>query len=354
MSSTQFPKVSYIPSLDGIRALSVLLVLVSHAGLGHVVPGGLGVTVFFFLSGFLITTLLVQEFYNEGRVSIRNFYLRRFFRLFPPLAVTLLIAYSLVAFDYADGGVSFSGLFYQVFYLANYQSIFNWAAETPKGLGILWSLAVEEHFYIFFPFLMQLSLGRIGIVGTARCLMLVCLVVLLWRYYLVLVHEVNEIRTYYATDTRIDSIIYGCILALVSNPVYKKETTRISVSAWFVLGCAVALMLVTLLYRDDVFRETLRYSLQGVALLPLFYCAIIHHRSWCFSWLDNAILKKLGVYSYSIYLIHHFIIGMIERYLGQINVFLNILCALLFSVIFAFMVDKYVEAYFKKLRARFR
>src|ERR1700686_3578696 len=85
-----------IPSLDGLRAISISIVLVSHAGYENVVPGGLGVTVFFFLSGYLITTLLMEERERSDRIDIGKFYLRRAFRLFPSLLVTLVIAYSLV------------------------------------------------------------------------------------------------------------------------------------------------------------------------------------------------------------------------------------------------------------------
>src|SRR5258708_23783464 len=75
----------YIPSLDGIRAVSFMLVFLAHAGLEDKIPGGLGVTIFFFLSGYLITTLLRTEADQSGRISIRDFYLRRGLRLFPPL-----------------------------------------------------------------------------------------------------------------------------------------------------------------------------------------------------------------------------------------------------------------------------
>src|SRR3977135_1168749 len=95
-----------IPSLDGLRAISIMIVLVSHAGYGGVVPGGLGVTIFFFLSGYLITTLLVDERERSGRIDIGKFYLRRVFRLFPPLLVTLVIAYFLVLLGLLDGGIA--------------------------------------------------------------------------------------------------------------------------------------------------------------------------------------------------------------------------------------------------------
>src|SRR5262249_32843144 len=94
-----------IPSLDGLRAISISIVLVSHAGYGSVVPGGLGVTIFFFLSGYLITTLLMDERERFHRIDIGKFYLRRMFRLFPPLLLTLVIAYSLVLLGLLDGGI---------------------------------------------------------------------------------------------------------------------------------------------------------------------------------------------------------------------------------------------------------
>src|SRR6185437_16099343 len=86
------PESLYIPSLDGIRALSFFLVFFSHAGLGDLVPGGFGVSVFFLLSGFLITTLLRLEFARNKRISLSHFYLRRVLRILPPLYVTLALA----------------------------------------------------------------------------------------------------------------------------------------------------------------------------------------------------------------------------------------------------------------------
>jgi peptidoglycan/LPS O-acetylase OafA/YrhL len=168
--STRYPPESgAIPSLDGLRAISILIVLVSHAGYGSAVPGGLGVTIFFFLSGYLITTLLLDETERSGRINIGKFYLRRVFRLFPPLLVTLFIAYSLVALGLLDGGISWSGVLAQLFYFANYYGLFfDPGNTTAAGTGILWSLAVEEHFYMIYPTvlagLLALGLSRLRIV----------------------------------------------------------------------------------------------------------------------------------------------------------------------------------------------
>src|SRR5258707_8971143 len=87
---------AYQPVLEGWRAVSILLVLVSHGGLDKVVPGGLGVTIFFFISGFLITSLLISEFQREGRISLKKFYLRRFWRLAPPLICFIVLSTLLI------------------------------------------------------------------------------------------------------------------------------------------------------------------------------------------------------------------------------------------------------------------
>jgi hypothetical protein len=100
-----------------------------------------------------------------------------------------------------------------------------------------------------------------------------CLVVLAWRIHLVQSPDFVFYRTHYAWDTRIGSIIYGCMLAVVINPVPELyRAYAISVGQWAVLATAVSPLMPTLLYRDTAFRETIRYSLQELALMPLFYC----------------------------------------------------------------------------------
>lgn len=350
---------STIPSLDGIRAVSVLLVLLSHTGYGDVVPGGLGVTIFFFLSGFLITTLLIAEHERTGTISISQFYMRRILRLLPPLLVTLVIAYALVMAGVLSGGITASGLLAQIFYLANYHAIFlDDGRAIPAGTQVIWSLAVEEHYYIVFPFVMlavlkaRLSGREIAIIlGTA------CALILAWRAYLVLVAGVSEIRTYYASDTRIDSIIYGCLLAVIANPARLPAPSHgMGPRHWAIVAGAIAVLLTTLLVRHPAVRETIRYSIQGLALMPLFYLAVRYPEQAPFRLLNLSWVAKLGVYSYAIYLIHHVAIkAMTESFpwLAQQSILLT-LCALAVSVAYAALLDRTVDAYFRKLRSRHR
>ena len=143
-----------VPSLDGLRALSILIVMASHFVNPHLIPGGFGVLVFFVISGFLITRQLFAELKQANCVSIKNFYLRRVFRLYPVIVVYTLVSVSV----YAAGGhkITWSEPLSALFYFANYLYAYYTIPGHTGGsmpFGIFWSLSVEEHFYLFFPLL---------------------------------------------------------------------------------------------------------------------------------------------------------------------------------------------------------
>jgi peptidoglycan/LPS O-acetylase OafA/YrhL len=348
-----------IPSLDGIRAISVLIIVSSHSGLQALIPGGLGVTIFYFLSGYLITTLMLAENERTGKINILQFYARRMFRLMPPLFVFLAITYGLTYAGLLSGGITISGLAAQLFYFANYYGLFFDPGHTvPDGTGVLWSLAVVEHFYIFYPLFLTLLLRsalRPRTIGTL--LGIGCLVVLAWRIHLVQSPDFVSYRTYYASETRIDSIIYGCILAVVINPMRERQRDdTISVSQSAVLATALGTLLLTLLYRDTAFRETIRYSLQGLALMPLFYFAIRFSDNRLFRHLNSPWIITLGTYSYAIYLIHYVAITMIAKHAPAIAArsFILFPTVLLISIAYAAAVDRFVDQYFRQLRRKYR
>jgi peptidoglycan/LPS O-acetylase OafA/YrhL len=357
-----------IPSLDGIRAISVLIVVLAHAGV-EIAPGGLGVTIFFFLSGYLITTLMLAENEKTGGINIRQFYARRVFRLMPPLAVTLAIAYGLTYAGLLSGGMTVAGLAAQLFYFANYYALFfDPGNSVPSGTDILWSLAVEEHFYIVYPLFLSLLLSS----GSALRLRVIavllgaaCLAVLAWRIHLVHAPGFVPERTYFASDTRIDSIIYGCLLAVLKNPwqdlrragpmsAGKMFAGTLSAGPWMIL--AVATLLFTLVYRDLVFRETIRYSLQGLALMPIFYFVIRFSDNRVFRLLNSPWAVRLGTYSYAIYLFHLVMIGVIVANAPAIAArpWIVLPDVLVASIAFAAAIDRFVDPCFRRLRRRFR
>ena len=363
----------YIPSLDGIRAVSFLMVFMAHCGMDNMIPGGLGVTVFFFLSGYLITTLLRTEVASTGKISLRDFYMRRILRIMPPFYVTLLLAILLHLTGVFPSELELKPLLFQIFHIGNYWTVIQ--ADLPNGLdhvargtNVLWSLAVEEHFYLIFPFLYVLMRPRMSVRWQTLTLVFICLAILAWRAVLVMyfhnpsalqlaTHE--EWRTFCATDTRADSILWGCIFAICCNPMLDKPfATGKRLGVW--LGVSVAVFALTLFYRDGVFRETARYTLHGVALIPIFTAAIVWHKSAAFRWLNWKPIRQLGVLSYSLYLVHFTIIYIVQDHLtlesmtsDNLRSLVQGIVAFLGSLTVALLYFQFIEKPFAKMRKKF-
>ncbi|MBV8806195.1 MAG: acyltransferase, partial [Sinobacteraceae bacterium] len=264
----------HIPSLDGIRAGSFLLVFAAHAGLGHLLPteldliqGDFGVTIFFFLSGFLITTLLRSELEKHGSVNIRHFWLRRALRILPPLFVVVSAAALATLMLYPAGTLRGSAIAADLLFYGNYWGLFSFHQGEPPGIGVVWSLAVEEHFYLLFP-LLYIAMQKWRMAPRSQALLLwgLCAVVLVWRCMLVLGMHAPTARIYVATDTRVDSILFGCALAVWNNPVLDKPTQPSKLWKYVLLPLSLAILLACLVYRNAVFLNTWCFSLQGAAL----------------------------------------------------------------------------------------
>ena len=346
----------HIASLDGMRAVAVMIVFVGHAGLGHIVPGGFGVTVFFFLSGYLITTLLRREYEQQGTISFTKFYLRRIYRIFPPLYLVLAILIALQLAGLLRHEMSWTAVAAQLLHLTNYYLITYPAVEAAPVVPYtvpFWSLAVEEHFYLLFPLALLVLLKGRSYAQVALVLALACGAVLVWRVALFAIADNPAHYTYHATDTRIDSLLYGCIMALWLNPALDKAPGWITGRGW-ALACAVAILLlaVSFLWRSEEFRATLRYTLQGIALFPLFYCAVRYHRSALFSWLNTRPVRALGLVSYTFYLCHYAsidIAGKVLKIDGLGRGVAGFALAALFSAACYVLIEKRFAAMRRKL-----
>ena len=351
MSRRQAPL--QIASLDGIRAVSFLLVFLAHSGLENVVPGGLGVTTFFFLSGFLITTLMRQELAQTGQVNFKQFYLRRVLRILPPFYTVLVFSALLSSLGVLDGPPQARPLLAQALHFANYWAVRHGTEGEVAGTGVYWSLAVEEHFYLLFPAIFVL-LHRWLRTPRARALTLwaACLFILAWRCALVYGAGTAPDRTYMASDTRFDSILFGCALALVGNPALDSQTEA-SRARWLrvFLPMGLLLMLGSLLLRDPRFRETFRYSLQGLALYPFFICAVRNPDWGPFRLLNNRLVRRVGALSYSLYLFHHVVLFGVRRWVPVHPVFQSIV-ALCISLLLSEAIWRAIEKPCARLRKR--
>lgn len=340
---------NFIPSLDGLRAVSIAIVFLYHAGLSEMIPGGFGVTVFFFLSGFLITTLLTREFDTYGAISIKAFYLRRVVRLGPPLIITLAFCIALVLAGLAEGDLDPMALFSQIFFFYNYYQLYGPDTDTVTGLGVLWSLAVEEHFYLVFPtFFLFFARGVVGF----RAVFVSLVAFLAWRCVRSLVFGNDEWEIHISTDTRMDSMLFGCLLALLT---WRGMAERLMPDRWMIplVGAGIVLLLASFLVRDPVFRTTLRYTVQGLALIPIFHFTVRRPDWPLFQPLNWKWVRRLGVYSYTLYLVHYVIIyAMIFNGFDPANKIVFIPVAAILSVGFSALVHELVEKPLKPLRAR--
>jgi peptidoglycan/LPS O-acetylase OafA/YrhL len=309
-----------IPGLDGLRALAVVVVILYHL-FPHIFPGGyIGVDIFFVISGFLITTLLIGEYEKTGRINLKHFWLRRTRRLLPALFATILVIGSIVFFVRGDILV---GLGRQIFGAATFSS--NWIevlagtnyfdGTTPHLFLNFWSLAVEEQFYLVWPFLViaivLLKKPRIGIVLA----LLFILASASWMTYL-FTHNADATRVYYGTDTHLFGLMIGALLAFWSQQQHVGQASRrFSQHFWSLrriptITLIISLMaLAALLYLTFTLSDQTSFAYKGGLLLAstlsaiLIVCTISVH-TLLQRVLSTSPLKWIGVRSYGLYLWH--------------------------------------------------
>jgi peptidoglycan/LPS O-acetylase OafA/YrhL len=230
-------RLPYRPGLDGLRALAVIAVLLYHAGLTWIPGGFLGVEVFFVISGYLITALLLAEWRVRGRVDLKAFWLRRARRLLPALYLLLVVtlAYAVVFLPHEVAGLRGDALaafgYVTNWYLVFGQESYFEAVGRPSLLKHLWSLAVEEQFYIFWPLVFAVGIGvgatrfrrrrvvNLALAGAGASAMAMAVLY---------VPGVDPSRIYYGTDTRATGLLFGAALAFLWSQAgkYRPADTR--------------------------------------------------------------------------------------------------------------------------------
>ena len=349
MPSSSDPR-PYIPALDGLRALAFFLVFLAHSLPYRDLPGGFGVTVFFFLSGYLITTLLRIEARATSTINLRQFYLRRVLRIFPPCYITVILVCALARLGVVYNTESYRSLAAAFLYFSNYWNILGFG-NLPAGLGVLWSLAVEEHYYLLFPLLygwmIRNSLRRSR---QAAALATLCGAALAWRIVRAAIFHSPWANIYEGTDTRFDAILFGCLLAILANPRLGDRVERLQRRARPLAIGGSVLLVLTFAYRNPFFRDTFRYTLQSFALMPIFFWLTLPQPSAVANWLSSRPLRWIGQLSYSMYLIHHTLFHHIYHYHRPSLAGATIV--LILSLVYAQAMRSCVELPLQRLRAR--
>jgi len=312
-----FGEMGYLPGLDGLRAVAIIGVLLYHAGIDWMPGGFLGVDVFFVISGFLITSLILEEYDRSGRVNFTKFYLGRARRLLPAVAVLLIAVGLAVLIVYQDALSAFrEDALATVFYVNNWwyifvdQSYFE-SVGRPPLLKHLWSLSVEEQFYLIWPAFALLLMRSGGRPLVRRLALVLAIASTVWMAVLSIRNgypvDADPSRAYFGTDSHSMGLLVGAGLATMWRP--GRLSTQVPRGAQLIItGIGVTSLAAVIGFYLFVGEFTPWLYRGGFLALAFFTTALIaavtHPASFLGPALGTGVLRYIGRRSYGIYLWH--------------------------------------------------
>lgn len=346
----------YLPGLDGFRAIAVTAIIIFHMNPNWLPGGFLGVDTFFVISGYLITALLISEYYITGEIDLINFWLRRIKRLIPAVLfmLTVILTYTAffkpeIIFDIKKDTIA------AFFYVSNWWYIFqdvdyfNQFAIAP--LKHLWSLAVEEQFYLLYPILLLFLVKFKNQNFTFLILFIISLISLEMMFFLSN-SEGNNSRVYFGTDTRLQTLLLGALLAIIWPPFsLKKNISKIQkyiIDLFGIIGLVILIYFFVTISDKDIWIYKGGFYL--ISFITLFIIASVVHPSGLFAKsLSNRLFVYIGKRSYSLYLWHFPIIEFVHSYFvaGQIPFYVYFLDIILMVTIAEFSY-KFIETPIRK------
>ncbi len=347
-------KFRYIDSFDWLRGVGCLFILIGHGSYDFFKGGWIALDLFFVMSGYLITTLLLKEFLITGNISFTKFYTRRALKLFPALIICIILANILWPFTKLNPGsneiLATSGA---LFYFSNFLQ-----AKIAGNMIHLWSLSVEEHFYFFWPLVMLYYILKKPFKKTVLVLLIVVLLASVFRVFIFNYHISGELFTldpYRCTFARVDSIIMGALLAIVIQQklldLSPKFTSKISTILRVVFWVFIVILFT-------VSEENSIWNNGGFIITNLLctFTIFITLKYPDHRFFRNKILKWVGKRSYSIYLYHIPIFYALERFKQPHDIpnFLLLSCLrLAASVAVAILSYKYIEQPILRFKKRY-
>ncbi|EOO25746.1 hypothetical protein IIU_06084 [Bacillus cereus VD133] len=354
MSSTSTQKNNrYMAAIDSLRGIAILAVIVYHINFNWIPGGFLGVTVFFVLSGYLITDILITEWEQYKVINLKNFWLRRARRLLPGMVVMLVTILAWITlFNNPLLGKIRGDVLASLLYFSNWWFIYHkvsyfdhFGQQSP--LNHFWSLAVEEQFYLIWP--LFLIFGFCFIKKKSHITILILLGVIISALCMAIMYQPDgdSSRVYYGTDTRSFSLLIGAALALVW-PSRKLAKTIIAPARWTLdaAGGISLILIIIMFWKVNQYESFLYYG--GMLLLSvvtaILVAALAHPASQLSKLLNFKPLHWIGVRSYGLYLWHYpiFVLTSPIGEGGQTH-FIRFIFQILLSFIMAQLSWKFIE-----------
>ncbi|MCI9129487.1 MAG: acyltransferase [Eggerthellaceae bacterium] len=305
--------VRYIPALDGLRAIAVLAVIAYHIGIPGCAGGLMGVTVFFVISGYIVTKILLVEFARTSKISFKDFYIRRIRRLVPAIILVIVATGALCTlFNHVLLTKMRPEVLPSLFFVNNWWQILNDASYfenlgLPSPLTHFWSLAIEEQFYLVLPMTLFLVLrfgGRLSQRRNLACFMLILAAASALEMGLLYDPSTDPTRVYYGTDTRAFSLFIGAFVAVVSTGNKKRLAKGIR-RAFAIIGLVGVLICLSIMGGEEAF--TYRGGMVACSVLTamLIYGTLWEDTGAIARVLGTAPFLWVGKRSYGIYLWHY-------------------------------------------------
>ena len=291
----------YVPALDGFRAVAVMLVFLHHTA--HF-PGWLGSDIFFVISGFLITSILIAEHETAGKISLLYFYFRRTCRLLPALLIVIFVAVGMALWLHSKEHDTTIDAIAALFYVLNYHYVAmvnldqHWTA-----LSHLWSLSVEEQFYIIWPPLLILLL-KWNRKLALQTVLVGAVIIFCWRNLLFFISEPPRYHIYFALDTRADELMIGCALALWQG---RSKVLQFLKPIWPAIVLSLAIVVVKL--EPNELLMPWSFFLIGLAIASIIIIIMNDERCLLTKMLSVPPVVAFGRISYGFYLWHFLIIS---------------------------------------------
>lgn len=350
-------KMRYMPGLDGLRAIAVLGIIIYHLNRKWLTGGFIGVDTFFVISGYLITSLLLREYEEKGIINLKQFWIRRIKRLLPAV-IALLITVGIATLLFEPQQIIrvkhdiIAALFYvsNWWYIAKDVNYFEQFSFMP--LKHLWSLAIEEQFYLFFPFILVILLLTIKKYRNVTLIFWIVSLASLLEMVIISQPNVGYSRVYFGTDTRLQTLLLGVILAFVWPPFkLKANPPQLLRRAIDGIGIGSLLILIILFFTvNDDSDWIYNGGFYLISLVTLFVIAsVVHPSTMIAKFLGHPLLVYIGKRSYSLYLWHFAVISFLHIHFvdGQLPIYVYILDILL-TVVFAELSYRYIETPFRR------